>query len=282
MLGCGAGSTASDLRLTAEAPSPASPVLGGMPISIIAAGDRHAVVVTEFGTAYAWGSNEAGCCGRPFPPALVRSVPVLVPDTFRSRPAHDPTDGGPVNEVPFPNWARWEVRRHPPSLTDDVRITAAAAGSSFTVLVCASGRFLVSGANDAGQLGVAPCCEQIIPAVPVAHPLEHTHKAKFVSVEAGMKHALLLDDAGDVWQTGSSSVGPPLRWATVGIAIGSSRPSDARARRSLDCSRGGNQDCAITSGGSSGLSRQFSLASDSLLSSAHSSPRGPKNESSWA
>ena len=275
VLGCGAAPTASDLRLTAEAPSFASPVLGGMPISIIAAGDRHAVVVTEFGTAYAWGSNEAGCCGRPFPPTLARPVPMVVPDTSRSRPAHDSTDGGPVNEVPFANWARWEGRRHPPSLADDVRITAAAAGTSFTVLVCASGRLLVCGANDAGQLGVAPCCEQIVPAVPVAHPLELTHKTKFVSVEAGMKHALLLDDAGDVWQTGSSSVGP------------SSSPSAPLAR--VICGRGvrliaagGNQSYAITSGGSSGLSRQFSLASDSLLSSAHSSPRGPKNESSWA
>ena len=276
VLGCGAAPTASDLRLTAEAPSFASPVLGGMPISIIAAGDRHAVVVTEFGTAYAWGSNEAGCCGRPFPPTLARPVPMVVPDTSRSRPAHDSTDGGPVNEVPFANWARWEGRRHPPSLADDVRITAAAAGTSFTVLVCASGRLLVCGANDAGQLGVAPCCEQIVPAVPVAHPLELTHKTKFVSVEAGRKHALLLDDAGDVWQTGSSSVGQP----SVSPSAPLVRVICGRGVRLI--AAGGNQSYAITSGGSSGLSRQFSLASDSLLSSAHSSPRGPKNESSWA
>ena len=142
------------------------------------------------------------------------------------------------------------------------------------MLVCASGRLLVCGANDAGQLGVAPCCEQNVPAVTVAHPFEHTHKTKFVSVEAGIKHALLLDDAGDVWQTGSSSVGPPSASSSL-VRVISGRGVHLIAA-------GGNQSYAITSGGPSGLSRQFSLASDSLLSSAHSSPRGPKNESSWA
>lgn len=261
VLGCGSW---SDLRCT-ETPSP-SPVLGGLPISIIAAGDRHAVVVTEFGTAYSWGSNDRGCCGRPFPPTLARPVPVIVPDTAQPRPAHDPTDGGPVNEIPFKNWARWEGRRHPPSLAEDVRVTDAACGNSFTILVCASGRLLVCGANSSGQLGLAPC-EEVVPAVPLAHPSFLTSKIKFVSVEAGTKHALLLDDAGDAWQTGSSAsselLTPVIRGRDVSLIAA-----------------GGDQSFAITSGSSGGLSRQFSVASDSLLSSAHSS-KGLKT-AGWA
>ena len=261
VLGCGSW---SDLRFT-ETPSP-SPVLGGLPISIIAAGDRHAVVVTEFGTAYSWGFNAHGCCGRPFPPTLARPVPVVVPDTAQTKPAHDPTDGGPVNEVPFKNWARWEGRKHPPSLAEDVRITDAACGTSFTILVCASGRLLVCGSNTSGQLGLAPC-EEVVPAVPLAHPSFLTSKVKFVSVEAGTKHALLLDDAGDVWQTGSSASSEPLTPVIRGRDV------------SL-IAAGGDQSFAVTSGSSGGLSRQFSVASDSLLSSAHSS-KGLKSEG-WA
>ena len=259
--GCGSW---SDLRFT-ETPSP-SPVLGGLPISIISAGDRHAVVVTEFGTAYSWGFNAHGCCGRPFPPTLARPVPVVVPDTAQTKPAHDPTDGGPVNEVPFKNWARWEGRKHPPSLAEDVRITDAACGTSFTILVCASGRLLVCGTNTSGQLGLAPC-EEVVPAVPLAHPSFLTSKVKFVSVEAGIKHALLLDDAGDVWQTGSSASSEPLTPVIRGRDV------------SL-IAAGGDQSFAVTSGSSGGLSRQFSVASDSLLSSAHSS-KGLKSEG-WA
>jgi hypothetical protein len=191
---------------------------------------------------------------------------VVVPETDKARPAHDPTDGGPVNEIPFKNWARWEGRRHPPSLAEDVRITDTACGNSFTLLVCASGRLLVCGANSSGQLGLASCVE-VVPAAPLLHPSFHTSKTQFVSVKAGTKHALLLDDAGDVWQTGSGGSSDPLTPAIQGRGV------------SL-IAAGGNQNFAVTTGSSGGLSRQFSVASDSLLSSAHSS-KGPKNEG-WA
>ena len=40
------------------------PALEELPLVSISAGRRHAVVVTAHGSAFAWGNNEAGACGR--------------------------------------------------------------------------------------------------------------------------------------------------------------------------------------------------------------------------
>ena len=272
VLGCGSW---SDLHLT-PTPAPLA-ALGGMPIALVSAGDGHAVVTTEFGSAYAWGENLHGCCGRVFPRTISSPAPVVVPETSLSRPAHDPTDGGPATELPFKNWARWDGRRHPPSIAEDVRVVDVACGSGFTIMVCASGRLLVCGSNNVGQLGTAPCAE-VCSVASVDHPEEGSKKTKFACVEAGIGHALLLDDSGDVWQTGSfDSSGlkrPSSPTSTLACAI--------RGLEVTMIAAGGHQSYALASGAPNALSRQFSVASDTLMTPGQSKTKAPPTSKDWS
>jgi alpha-tubulin suppressor-like RCC1 family protein len=170
--------------------------LRGLPLVQMAAGSKHAVVVTAHGTAYAWGSNESGECGRMFPKKLHVPVPIFVPKT--SRTACD--DGAVIASAALVNWDVWKSGE-PLSLADDVHIVDAACGNEHTVLVTKSGRLLVCGSNAHGQLGVAN--DQDSTSFASVQTVSHPHiDRKFVLAEAGARHTLLLDDGGSMWETG--------------------------------------------------------------------------------
>ena len=120
------------------------PALQGLPLVAVAAGHHHAVVLTSSGTAYSWGVNDSGCCGRSYPQQLSTPVEMHVPPTTQKHRLY--TDGtttttlslkGTSNDdtststrmtttislvasssssskqsrflqSPFPNWATWE------------------------------------------------------------------------------------------------------------------------------------------------------------------------------
>ena len=144
------------------------PSLIGFPIVGISAGDGHASVVTAHGTAYVWGENRNGCCGRDFPETM--SLPV------------------PLKES------------SPPSHSDDFAVVKVACGLEHTVLVTRSGHLFVCGSNYRGQLGIAVSELQSTSAVLL---VRHPRGGTFVSAEAGNSHSVLLDTAGDLWVTNS-------------------------------------------------------------------------------
>ncbi len=172
--------------------------LEGLPIVYIAAGQQHAVVLTAQGTAYAWGANPTGACGRGYPKQLTVPVPVQVPLSSLEQPRQS---NGRLAPTPFSNWAAWEVGSpNIITLAEDVAVIDASCGKDFTVLITKTGRLLVAGSNDQQQLGLSQGTE-IFPVQTVEHP---SAGASFVSAEAGTYHTLLLDNQGDVWYMGNS------------------------------------------------------------------------------
>ena len=163
----------------------------GLPLVAIAAGHNHAIVITSLGVAYAWGKNETGCCGRPFPKRL--SVPVEVHVPGSTMPTTKPTISAVEN--PMHNWEKGNSGN--PKINDDVAIIHACAGAGHTCFVTRSGRLLVCGSNSYGQLGLDE--DNVSPAKPLDHP-ESGRGCYFVSAEAGSFHTLLLDSEGSVWK----------------------------------------------------------------------------------
>lgn len=168
------------------------PALEALPLLSIAAGARHAVVLTCHGTAYAWGVNESGCCGREFPLSISVPVPILVPISNKQIPK------GPS---PFHNWAEWDGPTEPVRLSDDVAVAHAACGNSHTVLVTRSGHLLVCGQNSQHQIGLISTSN-----VTHAEPVVPSEKdLQFTCAEAGEFHTILLDKEGSVWQMGNGA-----------------------------------------------------------------------------
>ncbi|GAX11174.1 ubiquitin-protein ligase E3 A [Fistulifera solaris] len=219
VLACGVSTVAGyrvnakqgDLGLPAE-----QPALVGLPLAAVAAGKDHAVVLTAHGSAYAWGMNTSGCCGRGYPTELLSPVPVLTPTSQLETP---------LGKTPFPNWSVSE-NNSKISLADDVAVVHAAAGNDHTVLVTRSGTLLVCGSNSKGQLGVSG--KEIINRVEI---VRHPENGRFISAEAGCENTLLLDGSGDVWQMGATT-GGELKKVLSGKNI-------------LTISAGGDQNVAI-------------------------------------
>jgi len=166
------------------------PLLMGLPIASLAAGRNHAVVLTIFGTAYAWGENSSGCCGRPFPKMIQSPVPMATASV-----EHIKTLIGPV-QVP---------KYHKDSslhLAEDVEAIHAACGGSHTVIVTRSGSLLVCGSNAHGQLGIANAT--IVEHLQVIHHPDSSRK--FICAEANDYITLLLDDQGDAWEMQSGTM----------------------------------------------------------------------------
>lgn len=195
------------------------PALQGLPLVYVAAGESHAVVVTAHGTAYAWGDNPTGACGREFPKSLSVPVPVQVPASSFALPTvtrSDPTAVRQRPNSPFFNWAAWEAATpNLISLADDVAVVDAACGKDTTILVTKMGSLLVAGSNNQGQLGLSyKEYPTSISVRTVPHP--QSDRA-FVSAQAGVSHTLLLDSEGDVWWmgTGSATIQPLLEGQSI-------------------------------------------------------------------
>ena len=178
MLICGRSMLAGDGKLPRQLPA-----LVGLPIVSLAAGKSHAVVLTVFGTAYAWGDNASGCCGRPFPKVISSPVPMVTPCQQSIETA--------IGTVQVP---KYDHIGSTITVADEVAAVHAACGDTHTVLVTRSGRLLVCGSNEGIPTDLTTAVEHL---EGVNHP---TIGSKFVSAEAGESSSLLLDDAGDVWQ----------------------------------------------------------------------------------
>ena len=166
VLACGIASIAGHRDAESWGIPQEIPSLIGFPLVGMSAGDGHACVVTGHGTAYTWGENRNGCCGREFPETLSLPVPL-------KEPSHS-------------------------SHSDDVAIAQVACGLDHTVLVTRSGHLLVCGSNYRGQLGIPVSVLQSTSAVKtVLHP----RGGSFVSADAGNSHTLVSDTAGDLWVT---------------------------------------------------------------------------------
>lgn len=208
-------------------------VLCGLPLVGIASGLRHLVVWTAHGTAYAWGSNQVGQCGREYPRELKVPVPIAVPkSTLVPIPDENGISHSHASVSPLlKNWNIWS-RGEPISLASDVHVVDAACGKDHTILVTDSGRLLVCGSNKDGQLGLVtnpvmpPASIISSKAQSVAHP---NPERRFQCVQAGRNHTILLDDGGAVWQMGNGD--PSIR------QVPSLLPSEA-------------QICSIMAGGS--------------------------------
>lgn len=165
-----------------------NPALQGLPIVYNAAGAQHTVVLTAQGTAYAWGANPAGACGRGFPKLLTVPVPIQVPHSNQKQPGQL---NGKLPSAPFSNWAAWEVGS-PNTITsaDDCSVIDVACGSDFSVLVTKTGNLLVAGSNDQRQLRLENNVKaEVYPVEKVHHPTEGN---VFVSVE-GLLDGILLE-----------------------------------------------------------------------------------------
>jgi len=192
------------------------PSLVGLPLLGMSAGDGHAAVVTAHGTAFIWGENRNGCCARDFPNTLTLPLPVKAPSAS-SQSGHG-------------------------RMSDDTAIQHVACGLEHTIFVARSGDLLVCGSNCGGQLGIDVSKLQSTSKIV---SLQHPKGGKFVSAEAGNRHSLVLDSAGDVWVTNANGLTCIIEGRTV-----------------LAIAAGGDGNCiaiASSSAGSATLQRQFSM-----------------------
>jgi alpha-tubulin suppressor-like RCC1 family protein len=211
------------------------PALEALPLVLVAAGHQHAVVVTAHGTAYAWGSNPQGACGRECPNTLTVPVPIKV-TPLKLRSIHH-------QHSPFPNWDVWQVGG-PITLAEDVAVVHAACGEKHTVLVTKVGQLLVAGCNEEGQLGLDRTSRK---SVYPAECVEHPTAGRFLSAEAGTSHTLLLDESGDVWQMGNGKNGM----------------EKVLSQRSINIiSAGGTFNVAIASKDHDSTNKNFTIPSD--------------------
>ena len=170
------------------------PELFGLPVTKLAAGHHHAVVVTCHGTAFAWGDNRKGQCGQEHPKELHVPVPmklVLGRELMKATPS----------SMPMHN----KMSPLPPAET---AVNGAACGEFHTVLITKTGKLLVCGSNENGQLGLDtdPTTETdlVTSLRPVVHPEAAEEDARFVAAVAGRKHTLVLDSNKNVWQFAST------------------------------------------------------------------------------
>ena len=175
-----------------EPPLPTTvPSLEGLPLVKVVAGARHVVVLTAFGTAYAWGSNEEGCCSRAFPKCIHTPVPIIfTTDNMDTETEH--------NDIlsPFPHWSRKGCDDRL-ALDPSVAIQDAACGEAFTVLLTKTGQVYVCGSNGQGQLGMETPC------VLTSTLLSAVDGKGITAVAAGQCQSLLLSENGDVWSMGA-------------------------------------------------------------------------------
>ena len=134
-------------------------------------------MITAHGTAFIWGENRNGCCGRLSSNALTLPVPVKAPP----RESHSHSGGGNTTDNRM--------------VSDDQAITYVACGLEHTIFVTRSGDLLVCGSNFNGQLGIPSPELQSTSTITTLH---HPKGGSFVSAEAGNGHSLLLDSVGDL------------------------------------------------------------------------------------
>jgi len=229
LLACGKALIAGHREPSSEWGMPKQlPTLVGLPLVGVAAGDGHAIVITAHGTAFVWGENRHSCCGREYPAEL--TVPLamkLLPSSSSSQSLLPVVVGGSSDGL---------------MIVDELAIRDAACGLEHTMLVTRSGRLLVCGNNNFGQLGIAT---SELESSKVLTPVNHPTGGHFVSVEAGYGHSLMLDDAGDVWMTTQNGIQCILR-----------------GKSALAIAAGGNNNSAVITAAPTGaklLKRQFSM-----------------------
>ena len=226
LLACGIPTIAGHRDNTTDWGTPQEiPSLVGLPLVGMSAGDEHASVITAHGTAFIWGENRNGCCGRLSSNALTLPVPVKAPP----RESHS---GGNTTD-----------NNNSRMVSDDQAITHVACGLEHTVFVTRSGDLLVCGSNFNGQLGLPSSELQSTSTITTVH---HPKGGSFVSAEAGNGHSLVLDSVGDLWLTTPTS---GLQCILHGKSV-------------LAIAAGGDDNCiAITSPphGVKTLQRQFSM-----------------------
>ena len=187
------------------------PVLDDLPLVGIAAGRRHVVVWTAHGSAFTWGDNFFGACGREYPTMLAVPVPIKLPASSTSNESCE------FLSHPLSSWAFKDVDRLNVSIPDDMAVTYATCGSNHTVLVSRSGRLFVCGSNSHGQLGLdIKQYEKACSPMVVHHP---NGNRQFTCADAGESHTLLLDNFGDVWQMGGTSSNVGITQCLVGKAV---------------------------------------------------------------
>jgi len=130
----------------------------------------HSIAVTEDGTPYGWGRNEASQLGNS------EEQNILTPTVIK----------GP--------WG-------------SSKIVAAAVGKSHTVMVDEEGKGWAAGKNDVGQLGINNISETNVSAFKACKFGSDYKEAKLVKVACGENFTLGLDDEGYLYSAGNSEYG---------------------------------------------------------------------------
>jgi alpha-tubulin suppressor-like RCC1 family protein len=159
----------------AQRPSPVAVAgLTGRVVKAIAAGASFALALDSEGRVWAWGSNARGQLG---------------------------TD------------VRVEVQRNSAApVAGFLNAVAIAAGLEHAMVVLANHVVFAWGANDSGQVGLAPAtvdASVLVAGLPLS----------IVEITAGANHSLAIDSAGKVWAWGGNAAGQ--------LGLGTKSPSSA-------------------------------------------------------
>eukprot|EP00934_Nitzschia_sp_Nitz4_P006224 Nitzschia sp. Nitz4//scaffold171_size48012//22476//24443//NITZ4_007123-RA/size48012-snap-gene-0.26-mRNA-1//-1//CDS//3329538695//6214//frame0 len=159
------------------------------------AGGGHSGMLTQSGKLYLWGWNEDGQCGR--------------------------ADGS-VSEFPL-------AVVHP---VEDVIVKTAALGFNHTLFIeKGSGRVLVCGSNERGQVDGSPSGSIMAPTTP-----SFLNNERAVAVGAGLFHSVVATEGGELFLFGCSQFGQSLHDNSA-VRVGRWKPSDGSSVIHVACGR---------------------------------------------
>lgn len=149
------------------------PIAFDAPVSAVAAGEHHTLILTTAGNVYTFGSNREGQLGTSVGDDSANPVLGLGPGT-----------GSCYSSLAAP-------------------VVAIAAGARHSVAVNSQGQCLAWGWSLHGQCGTG----EIVPSVPTPTVVSSLGPLKCKAAAAGSAHTLCLTDGGDVYTWGSNADG---------------------------------------------------------------------------
>jgi alpha-tubulin suppressor-like RCC1 family protein len=148
------------------------PIALPLPVSAVAAGEHHSLLLTTAGDLYAFGSNRDGQLGS-LAAGPEATSPILI-----LGPSHtDPALATPITNI--------------------------AAGARHNAVINASGQCLTWGCSLHGQCGTGV----VAPSINSPTVITSLGPLQSVGVAAGMRHTVCCTDEGDVYAWGSNSDG---------------------------------------------------------------------------
>lgn len=208
--------------VTSRTGSPPFAIPSGTVIRV-ASGDAHSLALLSTGVVLSQGSNSAGArtaqtfdagWGTELLPVPMKAIAARTYSSAAVSTIGDLWMWGSNSGWEYPDRSPGEYPRKVAVSPNTESLIDVSLGADHNLVLTATGEVFAWGANDCGQLGIGST-GAVTGATKVAFP----NGIKIVSVDAGLKSSVALDDSGEVWDWGCGSGKRPGRVDGVENAV---------------------------------------------------------------